>query len=100
MKPSKEKDFTEYRTIAIPLQSSGSINKPSDHNEYQEQFFVGRKNITEKLVDLLESTRQRGSYLIAGYRGSGKTSMVDRALELIAKKNNSNIYEVSSVRFN
>lgn len=99
MQTSTKKDFTEYRAIAIPLQSSGSITKSSNHNEYQKQFFVGRKNITEKLVDLLQSTRQSGSYLIAGYRGSGKTSMVDKALELVAKKNekekkNINIYEV------
>lgn len=90
---------TEFRTIAIPLQSSKSIDELSDHNEYQERFFVGRKNITEKITALLSNTSKRGSYLIAGYRGSGKTSMVDRALELLAKKdeekkNNRKIYEV------
>ncbi|MDP2225819.1 P-loop NTPase fold protein, partial [Nitrosomonas sp.] len=94
MKTSKETDFTEYRAIAIPLQSSGSITEPSNYNEYQEQFFVGRKNITPKLVDLLQSTRQRGSYLIAGYRGSGKTSMVDKAILLAEKKSSVKMYEV------
>ncbi len=93
--------FTEYRTIAIPLQSSKSADELSDHYEYQERFFVGRKNITKKLVDLLESTsRLRGSYLIAGYRGSGKTSVVDKALSSTAankneeKKRNLEIYHV------
>jgi hypothetical protein len=58
------------RSIAVPLYGFS----------HPEHLFVGREVIVGKLVDLLK-LKSRGSYLIAGYRGAGKTFVIDKALE-------------------
>ena len=59
------------------------------HNTYDEEYlFVGRDKIVRTLVDLLKQTKhKRGSYLIAGYRGAGKTSTINRAFRQYNAKN-------------
>jgi len=78
-----ESDFTINRPIAIPL-NGFEFRHTSDPSEDPEQdhLFVGRKKIIGKLVSLFEnSKRKRGSYLVAGYRGVGKTSVVKKAIK-------------------
>jgi hypothetical protein len=57
------------RSIAIPLYGFS----------HREHLFVGREVIVGKLIDLLK-LKSRGSYLIAGYRGAGKTFVINQAL--------------------
>ena len=71
-----------YRPIAIPLNEKFEyVHATHDENEQSKHLFVGRKRIIEKLLSLLNSeNRKRGSYLITGYRGVGKTSVINKAL--------------------
>lgn len=47
--------------------------------------FVGRKKLIEKLRGLLnDSETKSGAYLITGYRGAGKTSLVNKVLAEVA----------------
>ncbi len=48
---------------------------------YVDSRFVGRDMIMKQLYELLIHTnKDRGSYLVAGYRGSGKTSLINRVI--------------------
>jgi hypothetical protein len=58
------------------------------HGPYKEIFgdnrFIGRKAILTKLKSLFTSSEYKsGVYLITGYRGSGKTSVVNKAIDEI-----------------
>ncbi|MBT9096618.1 ATP-binding protein [Methylovulum psychrotolerans] len=73
-------------TIQIPLRSfnfchhthnSADNEKPSA----SDNEFIGRTSLINQLTKLLENNRNRGSYLIAGYRGSGKTSLINYVIE-------------------
>ncbi|MDN5936121.1 MAG: ATP-binding protein, partial [Nitrosospira sp.] len=70
-----------FRFIAIPLDGFEPVHTPHGRSEDLAHLFVGRTAIIDKLVDLLRSKSRRGSYLIAGYRGAGKTSVINKALK-------------------
>lgn len=74
-----------FRPIAIPLNEKFEYVHSTHNEKHKERLahlYVGRERIIEKLVSLLKSeTRERGSYLITGYRGVGKTSVVNKALD-------------------
>ena len=83
-------DNTVYKKIAIPLKGFKRMHSPLGGGEpktcaekqYADSMFVGRKKIFLKLRGMMESTStKRGSYLIAGYRGSGKTSLVNMVID-------------------
>jgi Cdc6-like AAA superfamily ATPase len=82
-----------HRSIAIPLNKNFRYVHAT-HNENEKKsddLFVGRKHIIKKLVSLLKSeNRKRGSYLITGYRGVGKTSVINIALGRYTKHTNEN----------
>jgi Cdc6-like AAA superfamily ATPase len=73
-------DLSTPRSIAIPLRGFPGNSSSNDCMEQPDHLFVGREAIIDKLVDLLNSNRKRGSYLIAGYRGAGKTSVINKAI--------------------
>ncbi len=57
--------------------------KPND------KVFVGRDKIIDKLRSFIaESESKSGAYLISGFRGMGKTSLVNKALEIFNAKSN------------
>lgn len=80
-----------WRFIAIPLHGFEYVHAPypydenTPHDESTKKslrLFAGRDMLCERLASILQSEpRKRGSYLIAGYRGVGKTSVVNRAIE-------------------
>ncbi len=90
---STESGKTAYQKIAIPLcgfeRKHGPIDKLNGTDEFGERgSFVGRSQLISSLNNLLKKTRgKRGTYLIAGYRGSGKTSLINY---VINKYNNPN----------
>ncbi|HNR19445.1 MAG TPA: ATP-binding protein [Bacteroidia bacterium] len=54
----------------------------------EDDTWVGREIITEKLKSyILDGKKQGGAYLITGYRGMGKTSFVQRAIEDVKRDN-------------
>ena len=56
-----------------------------DETDDQKDPFLGRQEILDSFVDILQSDRKnnsnRGSYLVTGYRGMGKTSFVNQAIK-------------------
>ncbi|GJL76982.1 ATP-binding protein [Nitrosomonas sp.] len=77
-----------YIPTVIPLSEDFDFIHASytDSNDCKKKstnhLFVGREKIAESLIALLKSeNRKRGSYLIAGYRGVGKTSIVNYAVK-------------------
>ena len=87
-------DQSVFRPIAISLNTIEDTHGPYGGREASEDLFVGRKVIIDKIVDLLESSRRRGSYLIAGYRGAGKTSVIDRAITQYHKGKKQSLLDV------
>lgn len=89
-----------YRSIAIPLEGFEHLHAPHGGSENLDYLFVGRKDIIDKLVDLLSSTTRRGSYLITGYRGAGKTSVINKAIDKYRKGERGKKREALVVRIN
>lgn len=52
---------------------------------FERDFFIGRKEEIEELVRRLQYS-DGGSFLITGYRGVGKTSFVNKALDILSRK--------------
>jgi len=71
----------EPQPIAVPLpEYRAQHNTDADNDDYN---FVGREDLTKELITVLKATEKtRGCYLISGYRGSGKTSLINRVLSL------------------
>ncbi|MCF6337679.1 MAG: tetratricopeptide repeat protein [Gammaproteobacteria bacterium] len=74
----------EPQPIAVPLpEYHAQHNTDVDSDDYG---FIGREDLTKELIMVLNATeRARGCYLISGYRGSGKTSLINRVLSLYNK---------------
>lgn len=50
-----------------------------DDPDYEPPPFVGRQELLGALVNAIEQPDRRGTYLVSGYRGAGKTTLVIRA---------------------
>jgi hypothetical protein len=77
-------DFSsKLKRVFVELHNYSYYHGPSD-NKQPDSRFIGRKRQIEKLRSVLTDTEKKsGTYLIAGYRGMGKTSYVNKVLELI-----------------
>ncbi len=77
-------DREEPQPIAVPL-----LGQYAQHNPNQDQRsynFVGREHLIKELVTALNETREtKGCYLISGFRGTGKTTLINKVLNLYAK---------------
>ncbi|MFD2113766.1 ATP-binding protein [Thiorhodococcus fuscus] len=82
----KEWKKDEIPPIALPLpgfQYQHTPDPPGAGNREQDRGMVGRDDLLAELSSVLSKTQgSRGSYLIAGFRGSGKTSIINKALDL------------------
>jgi hypothetical protein len=59
-----------------------SFNHGSSIMGEKDERFVGRERLLEKFKSVLTNTSKKsGIYLVTGYRGMGKTSFVNKALE-------------------
>ena len=70
----------EPQPIAVPL--LGQHNQQRRNNDYHLDYeFVGRELLINELLTILNETRNtRGCYLISGFRGSGKTTLINKVL--------------------
>jgi len=69
-----------HRPLAVNLRNFEFCHGDIHEVTSPEGLFIGRKHINNKIVSILKSTKEgRGSYLIAGYRGVGKTAIFKRA---------------------
>jgi len=77
--PYNEKFSSRIRDIKIFLPVNGKNEKEDDLN------FVGRERIMERLSQWL-SKDGKGSYLVTGFRGMGKTTIVNKVCDKLTKK--------------
>jgi|GEM_PF-3530879 len=74
------------KDIAIELPSYKFKHHPFS-SEWKENFeFIGREETTQQFIDLILNGDSTGAYLVAGYRGMGKTSFVNNVLTRAEKK--------------
>lgn len=80
------KAYSKISDLHFKLHKYDFYHSPSDPNN---KFFLGRKNLKERLKIILQySNSTTGAYLVTGYRGMGKTSLVREVLnELKGTKN-------------
>ena len=78
------------RTIKIflpqlPKKENGSYDD-------KDEYFVGRERLIERLfLWLSDKNKKTGSYLVTGFRGMGKTTLVDRTIERLTRETDSKI---------
>ena len=67
--------------IFLPLRQ----DVPAGEGDYHD--FVGRERLIEKLFNWLSDQKnESGSYLVTGFRGMGKTTLVNRVAERLTRK--------------
>ena len=81
--------------LLIPLQNfqfrHDTYTNDDNSDSKDSEDFIGRDSLIEQLIKLLENTTpKRGSYLVAGYRGAGKTCLINRVIN-IYKKDKKNV---------
>ncbi len=84
---------SKIKNILIELHGYTFFHSPSEIDNIDKRF-IGRKDIIEKLKAILTDDETRsGSYLIASYRGMGKSSFVSKTIsEVISSKSRSRIF--------
>ncbi len=86
-KPSLKYSF--LKDIYIELYDYEFFHSPSSVDKIDKRF-RGRKKIENKLFDILTKSKSKsGAYLITGYRGVGKTSLVNKVLSRLVYNNDS-----------
>lgn len=71
---------SKIRDLYIGLHGYSFFHSPSNPKQ-KDKRFIGRKEITSRLKAILTHAETKsGAYLITGYRGMGKTSLVNNVL--------------------
>ena len=73
------------KTIAIHL-ANFRYNHKDDPEK--DDVYINREQLENKLESWLLSPDKSGSYLVAGYRGMGKSSLVNHVLNRITRPSN------------
>lgn len=77
--PSHEK-LAQLKTWIVPLYNFRFHHEPY-RRESDRVNFIGREDLTAEFLALLNNSQNSsGSYLVTGYRGVGKTSLVKKVL--------------------
>ena len=81
--PYNDKYSSLIRPIKIFLPAQ---DKKDDIEEHKYDDFVGRERLMEKLFNWLsDKKKESGSYLVTGFRGMGKTSLVERVVNRLTR---------------
>jgi len=84
--PYNDQYSSLIRPIKIFLPVQDRKEKAEDH-KYDD--FVGRERLMEKLFNWLsDKNKESGSYLVTGFRGMGKTVLVDRVVGKLTREVN------------
>lgn len=80
----KYSSLTRSIKIFLPVRES----KKKDEGEYENyDDFVGRERLMERLYNWLsDKNKASGSYLVTGFRGMGKTSLVTRVTDRLTRE--------------
>ena len=77
-------DRFKFKTWIIPLPDFHFVhqtyNKSTDHRD----FFGRDKDVRDFVEVLRNSSSTSGSYLVTGYRGAGKTSLVKKVMDIMS----------------
>lgn len=80
----------QYSSLIRPIKiflPSGKKGTKDDGSEYDD--FVGRERLMERLFNWLSDKRDdKGSYLVTGFRGMGKTKLVERVTGRLTREVN------------
>lgn len=76
------------KTIKIHLANFAYNHKDAPG---KDDIYIHRELLESKLRGWLTSTTKYGSYLVAGYRGMGKSSLVNHVLDQITREKNTKI---------
>ena len=75
-----------FSSLIRPIQIFLPEREGGDSN-YKYADFVGRERLMERLFNWLSDTKnENGSYLVTGFRGMGKTSLVNRVTERLTRE--------------
>lgn len=78
--PSLAENTARVKSIYIELPGYEYFHSPSGINRKDDRF-IGREAIIKRLKTILNNSKTRaGAYLITGYRGMGKTSLVRKVI--------------------
>jgi len=84
----------KIKDVYIELKNYEFFHSPYDETSTKIRF-IGREKIKNRIVSILKNTNVKsGSYLITGFRGMGKTSVVREALD---EFNNNQIDDTSKI---
>lgn len=74
----------QYSSLTRPIKVYLPNKKDDDSDD-----FVGRERLMERLFNWLsDTTKKSASYLVTGFRGMGKTSIVDRVTDRLTREVN------------
>ena len=85
-------ELKDYRFFHSPYEEqerSGKSNKTAGSaiSDHTQERFIGRNKVKDRIISILEYTDiKSGSYLITGFRGMGKTSVIRQAIGAFNKK--------------
>lgn len=81
-----------YRTYSSATKSIlihlGNFKFSHKDSPEDEDVYIGRDQLESRLKSWLTSDSEFGSYLVAGYRGMGKSSLVNHTLDKIVREKN------------
>jgi hypothetical protein len=60
---------------------SGSKRNLSDDDKKNNHIFIGREKLKANFLNILKEGGRNGAYLVTGYRGMGKTSLVNNVID-------------------
>lgn len=81
----------QYTSLIRPIKIFLPTSKGDDEQSKYDDF-VGRERLMERLFLWISDKKQKsGSYLVTGFRGMGKTSLVERATERLTRETNSKV---------
>ena len=84
--PFNDKYSSLIRPIKIFLPAQDKNDNLED-NKYDD--FVGRERLMERLFNWLsDKKKESGSYLVTGFRGMGKTILVERVVDKLTREVN------------
>jgi len=80
-------ELKDYRFFHSPYDNpeksdNSNKKKKSESLNYTKDRFIGRNKVKDRIISILEHTDiKSGSYLITGFRGMGKTSVIRQAID-------------------
>lgn len=69
----------------------------SKSNPDSDGPYIHREHLENRLESWLLNSSKSGSYLVSGYRGMGKSSLVDKVIERITKESNHSLERIWNV---